>query len=451
LQEAFGAIDALGRKKEELRETRQIFEKFSDIVQQLPENGKRRGNMDTLLATIQQSLVEADAAFEKDTDTKPLTAWKKVWTELDGNKARIWRETARLQKQQALADIYEAYQSRLEEEGYIDFSDMIIRATEMIEADPMIQANLAELYQFILIDEYQDTNDAQMRLVESILSQSPESPNIFAVGDDDQSIYKFQGANIKNIRDFQQQWPDTRLIILDTNYRSRGEIISASRSTLLAQHDRISTIFPGAKKEFHASRGTGGEVIRKSFSNELYEISWIAEDIAKKIQSGIAPEDIAVIMRKNKSLETLGKLLLDRGIPVSMSRTESIWESDLVALIVDILRYLSSLTTWRPADDILVKIIAHPAWNIPRIELWKLSRDIYHARKPENKSWLEQMSASAIVEIRDVAYFLKELAMMSENTRLEDLIDAITGAASLVFPTEEDHEYTDQLQIDTLT
>ena len=80
----------------------------------------------------------------------------------------------------------------LEERGLIDFSDMILRAIELVERDPNIQANLAEQYQFILIDEYQDTNEAQMRLVKSILSVGLENPNIFAVGDDDQSIYKFQ-------------------------------------------------------------------------------------------------------------------------------------------------------------------------------------------------------------------------------------------------------------------
>lgn len=108
----------------------------------------------------------------------------------------------------------------------------------------MVRANLAEQYQFVLIDEFQDTNEAQMRLVRSILSVSTESPNIFAVGDDDQSIYKFQGANIKNLRDFRDTYADTELIILDTNYRSFTEIIDISRSIVVRQLSEFENLFP---------------------------------------------------------------------------------------------------------------------------------------------------------------------------------------------------------------
>jgi DNA helicase-2/ATP-dependent DNA helicase PcrA len=130
------------------------------------------------------------------------------------------------------------------EGGYIDFADMILRAIELVERDEMVRANLAEQYQFVLIDEFQDTNEAQMRLVRSILSVSTESPNIFAVGDDDQSIYKFQGANIKNLRDFRDTYSDTELIILDTNYRSFTEIIDISRRIVVRQLSEFENLFP---------------------------------------------------------------------------------------------------------------------------------------------------------------------------------------------------------------
>jgi DNA helicase-2/ATP-dependent DNA helicase PcrA len=130
------------------------------------------------------------------------------------------------------------------EGGYIDFADMILRAIELVERDEMVRANLAEQYQFVLIDEFQDTNEAQMRLVRSILSVSTESPNIFAVGDDDQSIYKFQGANIKNLRDFRDTYTDTELIILDTNYRSFTEIVDISRAIVVRQLSEFENLFP---------------------------------------------------------------------------------------------------------------------------------------------------------------------------------------------------------------
>ena len=105
---------------------------------------------------------------------------------------RQLKETGKLEKQQALSGIFETYQKELKERGYIDFSDMILETIDLIENNDMVRMSLAEVYQFIMIDEFQDTNEAQMRLIHSLLSVNPENPNIFAVGDDDQSIYKFQ-------------------------------------------------------------------------------------------------------------------------------------------------------------------------------------------------------------------------------------------------------------------
>lgn len=134
-----------------------------------------------------------------------------------------------------------------------------------------------------------------------------------------------------------------------------------------------------------------------------------------------------------------------------MSRTESIFENELIRLILTILDYLHSLEKAQEASELLVDILSHPCWEIPRLELWKVSRDIYHARKDETKSWIYQLSQSEIPEIRDVVNFLKELSNMSSYTRLEDLIDSITGANSLSLPGDHNEDgNTIQLQIDIL-
>ena len=256
---------------------------------------------------------------------------------------------------------------------------------------------------------------------------------------------------MKNIRDFHDAFPETKLVILDTNYRSHSEIIETSRKSLLLNTDRIATIFPGNTKHFHAHRGAGGITEKHMFANELEEITWIVEDIKKRIENGTKPEEIAIITKKNKTLELFAKLLLNERIPVNISKSESIFESDMIILIVNILKYLHSLNTRQEAGHILVNIIAHPTWNLPRLELWKISRDIYHARKAENKSWIEQISSSTVPEIRDVGFFLKELSNLSEYARLEDLVDLITGANSLELEDSEEIEVDrSQLQIDTL-
>ena len=149
----------------------------------------------------------------------------------------------------------------------------------------MVRANLAEQYQFVLIDEFQDTNEAQMCLVRSILSVSTESPNIFAVGDDDQSIYKFQGANIKNLRDFRDTYGDTELIILDTNYRSFTEIIDISRSIVVRQLSEFENLFPGSEKSFVSARGDGAITTKTKYTTELEEIGAIVKGIEAQIES----------------------------------------------------------------------------------------------------------------------------------------------------------------------
>ena len=146
--------------------------------------------------------------------------------------------------------MYRGYSEALKERSLIDFSDMILRAIRLIETDDTVRASIAEQYQWVMIDEYQDTNDAQLRLITSIMSESIESPNLFAVGDDDQSIYKFQGANTRNIRIFHDLYPDTRLIILDMNYRSKSEIIDFSRELMKESEHGIDKIFPGEKKTY---------------------------------------------------------------------------------------------------------------------------------------------------------------------------------------------------------
>jgi hypothetical protein len=123
-----------------------------------------------------------------------------------------------------------------------------------------------------------------------------------------------------------------------------------------------------------------------------------------------------------------------------MSKSESIWEDELIVLITGILKYLSSLSTTQELKEVLVDIISHPCWEIPRLTLWQISRDIYHGRKIETKSWIEQLASHTTPEIRDFGCFLKELSNMSEYTRLEDLTDTITGASSLLLPDEYDED-----------
>lgn len=164
----------------------------------------------------------------KSGDTKMLTKWKNSHLEKITKQKIALKDRKKYEKSLGLLEIYKAYSRELASLSLVDFSDMILRAITILESDENIRATVAEQYQWILVDEYQDTNDAQLKLVNLVASMS-DVPNIFAVGDDDQSIYKFQGANTKNIRLFHDLYEGTQLIILEKNYRSFSEIIETSR------------------------------------------------------------------------------------------------------------------------------------------------------------------------------------------------------------------------------
>lgn len=378
---------SLGQKKEDKSRKLELFQSFTDatgeILSLLP---KYHGVHMSLANMLLQSLVESWESQESETDAKITTKWRDEWLEKNHQGKYILKDSSRLDKYESLTRIYKLYQDRMKERGYIDFSDMILSAIELIEEYSDVRANLAEQYQFVLIDEYQDTNDAQMRLITDILEVS-ESPNVFAVGDDDQSIYKFQGANTKNIRLFRDRWPDTELIILETNYRSNSEIIEVSRKIMDASIHSIGDIFPDSTKSFHSHRGAGGKVVQQVFENEAEELVWIADDIAKTIESGILSNEIAVISKKNKTLENLAKVLLSKGIPVALSRDEDIFDSEEVRLVDEILEYLVSLRGGgNPRDEILLSILAHPCFNVHRLTIWEISKKIYNSRPSRENS-----------------------------------------------------------------
>lgn len=130
-----------------------------------------------LLSTIQETLEQV----QESSSSAPLTTWRNTWTDLSSRNKRRFKEAQKVEKQFALAEVYALYQETLKQKGYIDFSDMILEAIRLLETQEVIRLNLAEKYQIIMIDEFQDTNEAQMKLIDMIASVDSDSPNIFAV------------------------------------------------------------------------------------------------------------------------------------------------------------------------------------------------------------------------------------------------------------------------------
>lgn len=440
IRNSFVTIQSLGRKKEDLLQKMELFaEMGTAIAHTLEQTPKAYKFQDTLATTLLNSI----HAVIDSGDSKELTKWKNTWLEKSSQRDFILKDVEKMKKSRGLLEIYEYYSAELQSQSLIDFSDMILRANRIIESDEIVRANLAEQYQWILIDEYQDTNDAQLALVTNI-ADTIDSPNIFAVGDDDQSIFKFQWASTRNLKIFKEHYPDTELIILDTNYRSHQEIIEFSRDIIQSEH-RLEQLFPNAHKSFLSHRGTGGSVETYVFDTELEEIDYISREIAQIIEKNqgnpqFRLSDIAVITKKNATLELIAKALLAKHIPAELSKDENIFANEVVMLIKNILLYISSLRSGDDRDDLLIDILSHPMWGLHRLELWELSRKIFQAKKPENKTWIEVLRKNSNKKLKIIAHFFIDLSLRSEAIRLEDMIDLITGANALRLS----EDYTDE-------
>jgi len=204
----------------------------------------------------------------------------------------------------ALAEIYDKYILKMKELEMRDYDDMIIEVIEALKKYPDLSLDIGEEYQYILLDEFQDTNDAQFRIIEEITKNDiyDKRPNILCVGDDDQGIYKFQGAESSNILRFINDYKDVKKIVLDENYRSHQDILDIGKGVIDFASDRLINKDKSIIKDLRAKN----EEIIKSKSeieivkaiDDIVEFSFVSNKIKTLIDSGIKEKDIAIIARK---------------------------------------------------------------------------------------------------------------------------------------------------------
>jgi DNA helicase-2/ATP-dependent DNA helicase PcrA len=198
----------------------------------------------SLAETFLIDLQLANNATIENEDTKAITEWKKQNLEKDSLNQKVFKELKKIKKQTALVEIYTKYQQEIHKQGLYDFADMLMQVVAKMEDknNPELAFNLQEKYQYILVDEFQDTNGVQLRLLLNLLNSNiPDyQPNILVVGDDDQAIYKFQGANIQNLWKFKQTFPESKEINLNLNYRSNQEILDVAAQVIEQVEQRFS-------------------------------------------------------------------------------------------------------------------------------------------------------------------------------------------------------------------
>ena len=233
-------------------------------------------------------------------------------------------------------DLWDAYEVEMARDKAFDFDDQINWVVRELAINTNLRLDIQERYQWLLIDEYQDTNDAQNQILWH-LTEGIENPNIFVVGDDDQSIYRFQGASIANIRNFRGNFPQHLEITLEQNYRSHQHILDAAYGSVAKNLERANADkrLTAANPRFLSplDTGAGGVITQAAFGSRYSEINWIVEKIREKISTGTKPGEIAILVRKNREIAELARELPKFDIPVSAQISHNIFENEAVRIL----------------------------------------------------------------------------------------------------------------------
>jgi len=344
------------------------------------------------LSSIRDRVLEKrgeDAYYRRKT-----TVQGKVYQEGD-LKPHVEKEIEREQgKQKELLALYRAYQQALEERKLYDFSDMILSVVQEAEKNMDFRTLLQEQYMYLLIDEHQDTNEAQNKLITLIgeAEVNEGKPNIFTVGDEKQAIYRFQGASLETFLAFQKKYQEVTLIHLKNNYRSSQHILDAAHA-----------LIPGevpleAKNE--AVRDYPQKVTVVTLPDRKSEYLYLAEEIQAKIQEGVPAHEIAIFFKQNKELDGIQSILEKYHIPYSVHSRENILDNREIRKMIFLLRAVE----YPYQDDVLAKALFVDFLEIDPHDILKVLNRLRIRRGEESKqkTLLKLISSQEMLESLDL-------------------------------------------------
>ncbi|MBT2515178.1 DNA helicase PcrA [Arthrobacter sp. ISL-30] len=256
--------------------------------------------------------------------------------------------------EQAVAEVFKGYAQRLRQANAMDFDDLIAQTVYMFRAFPALAESYRRRFRHVLVDEYQDTNHAQYALVREIVGEGPHASELTVVGDSDQSIYAFRGADIRNIVEFENDYPDARTIKLEQNYRSTQNILSAANSVISRNPNR-------PEKRLWTAEGDGEKIIGYVAENEHDEAQFIAKEIDRlQDEDGLRPGDVAIFYRTNAQSRSIEDVLVRVGLPYKVVGGTRFYERKEIK---DALAYLRVLVN--PDDDVnLRRVLNEPKRGI---------------------------------------------------------------------------------------
>jgi DNA helicase-2/ATP-dependent DNA helicase PcrA len=319
--------------------------------------------------------------------------------------------------EQTVADVYELYERDLHRMNAMDFDDLLVRTVNVLELFPEVRARYAAAFRHVLVDEYQDTNHAQYRLLQLLAG---EHRNLAVVGDDDQSVYSFRGADITNILNFQDDYPDAEVVRLEQNYRSTQTILSVANAVITHNRGRMG-------KSLWTDLGEGDPVKVRELEDEHAEARFVVGEIERLVDEGVSRAEIAIFYRTNAQSRVLEDTLVRREIGYQVIGGTKFYER---AEIKDAISYLTVLAN--PQDVVSFTRVA----NSPRrgIGQTSLSRVLNHAETMGIPVWEAAASPGEVpglgtAAVRSFERFMATMAFLRERAEQQvpigDLLDAI--------------------------
>ncbi len=318
-------------------------------------------------------------------------------------------------------ELFDRYQTMLQQKGRFDFDDMILYVSRALEREEWLLAGLQERFLYILVDEFQDTNGAQYRVIELLTKAvSPEDrPNLFVVGDDDQAIYRFQGANLKNILSFHERFPTTSVITLQTSYRSSQPILDAASKLISHNTERLVGRIPGLEKTIKAHTKEEGSVpLLLRPPSDAAEPFLIADLVQERLSAGIAPRDIGILVQTNRELRPVFDVLTGKGISVRLTGKNDLLTHPLVLQAIAVFRAIAK----PEASAILADALGADCFSLAPSDLAHL----YRVRREQEKPLLDVLFALDQNDALLDAVRWKDMeALLRVRDLLQDLHDKI--------------------------
>ena len=457
---------------------------FKELIDAFPKNHplkRYRGdvyfeinNLQSLFSTMKKEGWTAEFINQKidgylaDLPNREEFIYKRKYKEFnagDLKKDKIEDEKEKMEKLRAAVGEFDNFQQLMRKKSRYDFDDMINWVIKAFEENKNLLANYQERFQYILVDEYQDTSGTQNKLVELLISYW-DKPNVFVVGDDDQSIYRFQGANVENLLDFAGNYKNDLLtVVLTNNYRSTQPILDISKTLINRNEERLVKKIDGLSKELLSTNKLINQLTNKpliqEYETQRQEMIGIAKQVQVLVGQQVSPGRIGIIYKENKYGVELAQYFKQLNIPVFSKRNLNILELPLANKIILILKYLATEHDISYSGDEMLFEILHFDWfSIPPIEIAKLTMEVSDRKFNETKTSIRQLltekSAAPAKDLftnnlheglRKATEIFEELLADVSNVSLQTLFEKIIQKAGVLSHIMQSTDKHWQLQI----